>query len=115
MSSQASVAQNGKGLCAPRFADTWSPSLRLIRNYQTVSLGNPLSSDSATLCLRMCHLEHKRHEGTRRLMPHGSGTEIQSRPRTWLTPVTLVLLREESSYGYEIIERLEQFGFEQIR
>ena len=29
-------------------------------------------------------------------------------------PVTLVLLKEESSYGYELMERLEQFGFEQI-
>jgi PadR family transcriptional regulator PadR len=28
--------------------------------------------------------------------------------------VALVLLREESSYGYELMERLEQFGFEQI-
>src|SRR5215211_5442509 len=41
--------------------------------------------------------------------------KIEARPRTWLTPVTLVLLREESSYGYEILERLEEeFGFEQI-
>ena len=39
---------------------------------------------------------------------------IEARPRNWLTPVTLVLLREESSYGYEILERLEEFGFEQI-
>ena len=32
-----------------------------------------------------------------------------------MTPVTLVLLKEESSYGYEIMERLEEeFGFEQI-
>ena len=30
--------------------------------------------------------------------------------------MTLVLLREESSYGYELMERLEEeFGFEQIR
>jgi PadR family transcriptional regulator, regulatory protein PadR len=28
--------------------------------------------------------------------------------------VTLVLLREESSYGYELMESLEGFGFEQI-
>ena len=29
--------------------------------------------------------------------------------------MTLVLLKEESSYGYEILERLEEeFGFEQI-
>jgi PadR family transcriptional regulator PadR len=41
--------------------------------------------------------------------------KIKARPRNWLTPVALVLLREESSYGYELMERLEQFGFEQIR
>jgi PadR family transcriptional regulator, regulatory protein PadR len=32
-----------------------------------------------------------------------------------LTPVTLVLLKEESSHGYELMERMEEeFGFEQI-
>ena len=41
--------------------------------------------------------------------------KIEVRPRDWLTPVALVILREESSYGYELMERLEQFGFEQIR
>src|SRR5215212_3259577 len=40
--------------------------------------------------------------------------KIEARPRNWLTPVALVLLREESSYGYELMERLEGFGFEQI-
>src|ERR687889_938987 len=40
--------------------------------------------------------------------------KIEARPRNWLTPVTLVLLKEESSYGYELMERLEEFGFEQI-
>ncbi len=41
--------------------------------------------------------------------------KIEARPRNWLVPVTLVLLKEESSYGYEIMERLEEeFGFEQI-
>ena len=40
--------------------------------------------------------------------------KIEARPRNWLTPVTLVLLREESSYGYELMDRLEEFGFEQI-
>lgn len=39
---------------------------------------------------------------------------IEVRPRTWLTPVTLVILREEPSHGYELMERLEDFGFEQI-
>ena len=41
--------------------------------------------------------------------------KIEVRPRNWLTPVALVLLREESSYGYELMERLEQFDFEQLR
>jgi poly-beta-hydroxybutyrate-responsive repressor len=41
--------------------------------------------------------------------------KIEVRPRDWLTPVALVLLREESSYGYELMERLEEFGFEEIR
>jgi len=40
---------------------------------------------------------------------------VEARPRNWLTPVTLVLLKEESSYGYEMMERLqEEFGFEPI-
>jgi DNA-binding PadR family transcriptional regulator len=41
--------------------------------------------------------------------------KIEARPRNWLTPVTLVLLKEESSYGYELMERLEEeFGFEEF-
>ena len=40
--------------------------------------------------------------------------KIEARPRNWLTPVALVLLREQSSYGYELMESLEGFGFEQI-
>ena len=40
---------------------------------------------------------------------------VEARPRKWLTPLILVLLKEESSYGYEIMQRLEEeFGFEQI-
>jgi DNA-binding PadR family transcriptional regulator len=41
--------------------------------------------------------------------------KIEVRPKNWLTPVALVILREESSSGYELMERLEQFDFEQIR
>ena len=41
--------------------------------------------------------------------------KIEVRPKNWVTPVALVILREESSYGYELMERLEEFGFEQIR
>ncbi len=41
--------------------------------------------------------------------------KVEARPRNWLTPVILVVLKEETSYGYEIMERLEEeFGFEQI-
>ncbi len=42
--------------------------------------------------------------------------KVQARPRKWLTPVTLVLLEEERSHGYEIMERIEEeFGFEEIQ
>ncbi len=42
--------------------------------------------------------------------------KVEARPRKWLTPVTLVLLKEESSHGYELMERMqEEFGFEQIK
>jgi PadR family transcriptional regulator PadR len=40
--------------------------------------------------------------------------KIKVRPRNWLTPVALVILREESSYGYELMERVEEFGFAEI-
>ncbi len=41
--------------------------------------------------------------------------KVEARPKNWLTLVTLVLLKEESSYGYETMERLEEeFDFEQI-
>ena len=41
--------------------------------------------------------------------------KVEARPKKWLTPVILVLLQEENSYGYELMDRLEEeFGFEQI-
>ena len=41
--------------------------------------------------------------------------KVAARPRNWLTPVALVVLHEESSYGYELMERLAtDFEFEQI-
>ncbi len=41
--------------------------------------------------------------------------EIVVRPKKWAYPVILVLLQEENSHGYEVMERLqEEFGFEQI-
>jgi PadR family transcriptional regulator PadR len=40
--------------------------------------------------------------------------KIEVRPRKWLVPVALVVLREQSSYGNDLMERLEEFGFEEI-
>jgi PadR family transcriptional regulator PadR len=40
---------------------------------------------------------------------------VQARRKRWLTPVVLVLLKEETSYGYELMDRIEEeFGFERI-
>jgi poly-beta-hydroxybutyrate-responsive repressor len=37
------------------------------------------------------------------------------RPKKWLYPVILVLLKAESSHGYEVMGRMEEeFGFAQI-
>jgi PadR family transcriptional regulator, regulatory protein PadR len=41
--------------------------------------------------------------------------KIEARPRNWVEPVALVLLREEGSYGYELMERLKEYDFEQVR
>jgi len=39
---------------------------------------------------------------------------IDVRPRNWLVAVALVTLREKNSHGYELMERLRHFGFEEI-
>jgi PadR family transcriptional regulator len=39
--------------------------------------------------------------------------KIDARPRNWFTPMSLVLLRKEPSHGYKLMERLDEFGFEQ--
>jgi PadR family transcriptional regulator, regulatory protein PadR len=36
------------------------------------------------------------------------------RPRNWLVTVILLAVLKRNSYGYELMERLEEFGFEQI-
>ena len=40
--------------------------------------------------------------------------KIEVWPKNWLTPVTLVVLRKKPSYGYELIERLKEFGFQEV-
>ena len=36
----------------------------------------------------------------------------EARPRNWAQPVILVMLREWNSYGYEMMERMAEFGLE---
>jgi hypothetical protein len=40
-------------------------------------------------------------------------SNIDVRPRNWLAPVALAMLREESAHGYVLMERIAAFGFEQ--
>jgi PadR family transcriptional regulator, regulatory protein PadR len=39
---------------------------------------------------------------------------IDVRPKNWLIPVALLTLREKSSHGYELMDRIARFGFEAI-
>jgi PadR family transcriptional regulator PadR len=39
---------------------------------------------------------------------------VNIRPRKWLVPVALATLREQSNHGYELMESLAEFGFEEI-
>ena len=39
---------------------------------------------------------------------------IQARPKTWLVPVVMVILRECTTHGYELMDRTLQLGFEAI-
>ena len=41
----------------------------------------------------------------------GVAREPDARPRDWLVAMTLVSLREGSSYGYELMERLAALGW----
>src|SRR5919107_1165250 len=47
-------------------------------------------------------------------MSEGTSEGINVRPKNWLVPVALVTLREKSTHGYELMERLPRFGFEEI-
>lgn len=38
--------------------------------------------------------------------------KAEARPRNWQEPVILLMLREWNSYGYEMMERMAQFGLE---
>jgi PadR family transcriptional regulator PadR len=51
------------------------------------------------------HMQDSENRGPK---PRGA----EARPRNWLEPVVLVMLREWNSYGYELLERTTAFGFE---
>ena len=38
--------------------------------------------------------------------------KVEARPMMWLEPMILVTLRKWNSYGYELMERLTELGFE---
>jgi PadR family transcriptional regulator, regulatory protein PadR len=44
----------------------------------------------------------------------GNGPDIETRPKNWLVPVTLVMLKQWRSHGYELMERTVELGFEAI-
>ena len=41
----------------------------------------------------------------------GEANGIQVRPRNWLVPVTLLTLRDCTSYGYKLMEQAAAYGF----
>jgi poly-beta-hydroxybutyrate-responsive repressor len=47
------------------------------------------------------------HENT----PPGSGTGVGGLPNNWLVAAVLLLLRDVSSYGYDLMKALTRFGF----
>ena len=56
--------------------------------------------------------QRHRSESRPRSAPIDNG--IQARPQNWLVPATLVLLRQWNSYGYELMNRTVELGFETI-
>jgi len=41
----------------------------------------------------------------------GSGPGVAGMPTNWLVPAVLLLLRDVSSYGYDLMKALTRFGF----
>jgi PadR family transcriptional regulator PadR len=52
-----------------------------------------------------------RHNGATDASDASDASAPTGLPRNWLTPVLLLLLREWSSYGYDLIEKAAAFGF----
>jgi PadR family transcriptional regulator, regulatory protein PadR len=53
--------------------------------------------------------ERNKHGGDPRLAR--ANEKIEVRPRNWLVPVTLLTLRDCTTYGYKLMEQTAKFGF----
>ena len=60
-------------------------------------------------------MSEKRHvSGGGNTRSVANGNHAGAQPKNWLEPVTLVMLREGASYGYELMERSVELGFEML-
>jgi PadR family transcriptional regulator, regulatory protein PadR len=58
----------------------------------------------------MAERKREQHGGNPR--PEGINGKVEVRPRNWLVPVTLLTLRDCTTYGYKLMEQTAKFGFE---
>jgi PadR family transcriptional regulator PadR len=58
------------------------------------------------------YMSDERYEPELTLRSEASSNSIVPRPINWLVPVTLLMLRQWNSYGYELINRTVELGFE---
>ena len=61
--------------------------------------------------LRALHLEERKEQGGKPCLAEAHKIEA-CRPKNWLVPVILLALRERNSYGYKLMERTAELGFE---
>src|SRR4051794_5205010 len=54
----------------------------------------------------------EKHQDSSSHQRDSRASKIEARPKNWLEPVILVSLKEWNAYGYEMLERLTQFGYE---
>ena len=59
-------------------------------------------------------MSEERHEPQGNPRSLTNGNCVAARPKNWLEPVMLVMLREANSYGYELMERSVEMGFEML-
>ena len=58
------------------------------------------------------HDDHEDHDGSEQERgASGFGTAMGGAPTNWLMPAVLLLLRDMSSYGYDLMKALTRFGF----